>query len=184
MYRTSKRPRVYRSRGRRRLLAARAIALGIVAATIAGTGLLIGSRIAGWGPTEEVAPVEASPTSLSPEIVARFDAAAQAARADGIELGIRSGWRSAEEQRRLYDDAVAEHGVEEARRTVLPPEHSAHVAGMAIDVSPYAGATWLEARSEEFGLCRTYANEWWHFEVTGKVGERCPDLKPDASVDW
>ncbi|WP_077685098.1 D-alanyl-D-alanine carboxypeptidase family protein [Tessaracoccus aquimaris] len=184
MYSTSNRPRVYRSRGRRRLLAARSIALGVVAATLAGTGLLIGSRLAGWGPAQQVAPAKATPTALTPEIVARFDAAAEAARADGIELGIRSGWRSAEEQRRLYDDAVAEHGVEEARRIVLPPEHSAHVAGSAVDITPYAGATWLEARAEEYGLCRTYANEWWHFEVTGAVGDRCPDLKPDASVDW
>lgn len=42
----------------------------------------------------------------------------------------------------------------------------------------------LEERSEEFGLCRTYENEWWHFEVTGDIGDPCPEMKSDASLDW
>jgi hypothetical protein len=29
-----------------------------------------------------------------------------------------------------------------------------------------------------FGLCRRYANEWWHFErLAPAIGQRCPPLE-------
>jgi hypothetical protein len=46
-----------------------------------------------------------------------------------------------------------------------------------------AGALWLERNGWRFGLCRVYANEWWHFEGVIAPGERCPALAPDARVD-
>ncbi|PWD52646.1 peptidase M15 [Serinibacter arcticus] len=121
---------------------------------------------------------------LDAELLARFDVAREAAAADGIELRITSGRRSAAEQQRLLDEAIARDGLDRARRTVLPPEVSAHVAGTAIDVGPREGAAWLEERSSEVGLCRTYENEWWHFELVGAVGERCPTMRADASHGW
>lgn len=164
------------------MLVLRAMALALVLILLAGLAVwrLGGLPMLGPGPEAQ----KPEPTALSDELLTRFDKAKAAAKSAGIDMVIRSGWRSADQQRRLYDDAVAEHGEKEARRTVLPPERSAHVAGTAVDVSPKAAAKWLEARSEQFGLCRTYANEWWHFEVTGAVGEPCPAMKPDASVDW
>lgn len=174
--------RTHRPKGRRRFVVARRV---VTVAVLVAVGLL-GWQVASGFPDlrTHLLPSAPSPTELTPEILSRFERAQDAAAVDGIELSIRSGWRSAEEQRRLYDEAVEEHGEEKARSLVLPPERSAHVAGTAIDVSPFEGAQWLEARSEEFGLCRTYENEWWHFEVTGDVGDPCPEMKPDASVDW
>ena len=112
------------------------------------------------------------------------DAVADAAR-EGVTLTLTSGWRSAEQQQRLVDDAVTKHGsLEEARRWVLPPEASAHVAGLAIDVGPRAGALWLGERSEQYGLCRTYANELWHFEPVINPGGSCPAMLEDSSAGW
>lgn len=124
-------------------------------------------------------------TGLDPELVARFEAAWALAAADGIELRITSGWRSADEQQALVDQAVARYGSEaEAHRWVLPPEVSAHVQGLAIDVGPTEGVLWLGDRQQETGLCRTYANESWHFELTGPLGDPCPEPWPDASHGW
>lgn len=103
-------------------------------------------------------------------------AAVRAARAEGIDLRITSGWRSVEEQAALFDEAVAKYGsAREARRWVLPPDESAHVSGEAVDVGPRPAALWLAARGAEFGLCQRYAHEPWHFErLTGPGGSECP----------
>ena len=67
---------------------------------------------------------------------------------------------------------------------MLPPESSEHVAGLAIDVGPTDGALWLEQHGAEFGLCRTYANELWHFEAATEPGGACPPMHDDASHGW
>lgn len=130
-------------------------------------------------------PPLAAPDSagLDPELAARFSAAQDAAAAAGRALRVTSGARTAEEQQRLFDEAVAEHGsVEAATRWVLPPERSAHVHGLAIDVGPAEGWEWLADHGAAFGLCRLYANEPWHFEPLVEPGGTCPGLVPDASV--
>lgn len=128
---------------------------------------------------------DAALAGVDPEPVRRLQTAREAAAADGFELEVTSGYRTAAEQRELVARAVVEHGSrEEAQRWVLPPEASAHVTGTAIDVGDREAAAWLEAHQEEFGLCRTYANEWWHVEVVGEVGEPCPPMHPDASHGW
>ncbi|CAM2758580.1 D-alanyl-D-alanine carboxypeptidase family protein [Skermania piniformis] len=64
---------------------------------------------------------------------------------------------------------------------MLPPGESTHVRGEAIDVGPQNGAAWLEANGSRYGLCRTFANEWWHFELATVPGGVCPEMLPDAS---
>ncbi|WP_353708803.1 M15 family metallopeptidase [Cellulosimicrobium sp. ES-005] len=124
-------------------------------------------------------------TRLDPELERRFDAARAAADADGVELTLTSGWRTAAEQQELVDAALERYGsAEEAHRWVLPPESSEHVAGLAIDVGPTDGALWLEQHGAEFGLCRTYANELWHFEAATEPGGTCPPMHDDASHGW
>ena len=131
-------------------------------------------------------PLGAEPaTALDPELQRRFAAAQQLAAAHGVPLTLTSGWRSAAEQQTLVDQAVERYGsLAEARRWVLPPESSAHVRGTAIDVGPTEGALWLGERAFELGLCRTYANEVWHFELLPDGAETCPDLLPDSSSGW
>jgi D-alanyl-D-alanine dipeptidase len=63
---------------------------------------------------------------------------------------------------------------------VLPPEESTHVTGRAVDIAPREGAAWLEANGNRWGLCRTFDNEWWHFELQTLPGTPCPPRLPDA----
>ncbi|WP_197021645.1 M15 family metallopeptidase [Cellulomonas sp. HZM] len=123
--------------------------------------------------------------ALDPELARRFEAAQVAAAADGVSLTLTSGARTVAEQQHLVDDAVDRYGsVAEAHRYVLPPGKSSHVAGLAVDVGPPAGAAWLAKHSVELGLCRTYANEAWHFEKLPDGATRCPKMHPDSSWGW
>ncbi|MFE6237357.1 M15 family metallopeptidase [Cellulosimicrobium sp. NPDC057862] len=156
-------------------------ALGAVGAFTYLTVTRDGSAVADPSPT--LRPQTA--TGLDPELERRFDAARSAADADGVELTLTSGWRTAAEQQELVDAALERYGsAEEAHRWVLPPESSEHVAGLAIDVGPTDGALWLEQHGAEFGLCRTYANELWHFEAAAEPGGTCPPMHDDASHGW
>ncbi|WP_246855071.1 M15 family metallopeptidase [Cellulomonas sp. Y8] len=121
---------------------------------------------------------------MDADLAARFRAAQGAADAEGVELRVTSGKRTPEEQQRLVDDAVATHGVPEAYRWVLPPESSAHVQGLAVDVGPTEGAYWLAEHGVDFGLCQTYANEVWHFEKLPDGADACPEQHPDSSWGW
>jgi zinc D-Ala-D-Ala carboxypeptidase len=120
--------------------------------------------------------------ALEPHLSQAFSRARTEALAAGLDLQISSGFRSAAEQQRLYDAAIAKYGSpEKARHWVLPPAESGHVKGLAIDVGPPAAAAWLEKHGVRFGLCRRYLNEWWHFELLAPaVGQRCPALEPYA----
>jgi len=144
--------------------------------TFLGDGPLTESRTA----TDEV-------TELHPLLSARFAVAQSFARADGVVLTLTSGFRSLERQQMLFDREVAIRGSEtEAAKWVLPPQYSHHPQGLAIDVNypgDKAGALWLEKNGSRFGLCRVYANEWWHFEGVIAPGERCPAMAANALVD-
>lgn len=119
---------------------------------------------------------------LEPVLHREIDRAIAAAAAAGVELHVTSGWRSPAEQQRLFDAAVRRYGsAEAASHWVLPPDESAHVRGAAVDVGPRAGAKWLEQHGLQFGLCRRYDNEWWHFEPLAPAdGSRCPARAPHA----
>jgi D-alanyl-D-alanine carboxypeptidase len=69
-----------------------------------------------------------------------------------------------------------------ARRYVSTPEKSAHVKGKAVDIGPVQADTWLAQHGPEYGLCQTYANEMWHFELSTTPGGRCPAMIADASA--
>jgi hypothetical protein len=124
---------------------------------------------------------------LNPLLSARFAMAQSFAEADGIKLTLTSGFRSLERQQMLFDREVAIRGSEtEAAKWVLPPQFSHHPQGLAIDVNypgDRAGALWLERNGARFGLCRVYANEWWHFEGVIAPGQRCPAMAPNALID-
>jgi len=146
--------------------------------------------VTGSGPTALAAPTDsyvavgaaAGTEGLDPALALAYTLAEDAAHAEGVPLWINSGYRTEAEQRALWDDGIATYGSPDAaRRWVLPPEESSHVAGRAIDVGPQDGARWLEANGDRWGLCRTYENEWWHFEQATVPGGACPPLRSDAS---
>ena len=111
--------------------------------------------------------------NLDPTLLAAVQAAAVDAAESDIEFTVTSGWRSAAYQQQLLDDAVTQYGsAEEAARWVATPDTSEHVAGRAIDIGDFDAAYWLGLHGAGYGLCQTYANESWHFE-----------LQPDAPVN-
>jgi len=117
-------------------------------------------------------------TALS-AVKALFQAAQSA---DIGDLFVASGFRGTEEQRTLYYNAAD-------RSYVLPPGHSEHQLGLAVDIlivghgfSNMAGspeAAWLAAHAPAFGLILRYpsdkqhitqvAYEPWHFRYVGRI---------------
>ena len=126
-------------------------------------------------------------TVVHPLLLARFQAAKISAESEGVHLYITSGYRSEERQGALFAEAVEKYGSEsEAAKWVLPPQYSHHPDGLALDVNypgDRQGAKWLEINGSRYGLCRVYANEWWHFEGVIAPGEDCPEMAPNALVD-
>lgn len=135
------------------------------------------------GDTPPVEPTGTGNTShLTPALHRALAKAAAAARADGVTLKVTSGWRSAKEQQQLYDAAIDKYGsAAKARQWVLPPGESEHVQGRAVDIGPRSAAAWLETNGVQFGLCRRYVNEPWHFELLAPHrGQACPAMEPHA----
>ena len=89
---------------------------------------------------------------------------ASAAAADGVELWIRSGFRSHEEQRMFYQAWREGWGNRAAR-----PGHSNHQSGRALDLYLGPGTfAWLEANARRFGFERTVRGEPWHWEYVAR----------------
>lgn len=170
------------------VVAVLAVALSACApASVAGGGSSDGAVEDGGIPDNtSISPFDsrhAAIRHLDRDLLAAVRKAAEDARAAGVELRVTSGWRSKAYQQRLLDEAVATHGsLEEARRLVSTPEKSAHVTGEAIDIGPTDAADWLIRHGADYGLCQTYANEMWHFELSTTPGGRCPTPHDDATA--
>ena len=122
--------------------------------------------------------------NLDPGLRDALQRAAEDASAADVHLMVNSGWRSAEYQQSLLDDAVRIYGSrDEARRWVNTPERSTHVTGDAVDIGPTDASSWLSQHGSDYGLCQTYANEMWHFELAVAPGETCPSQIADPATD-
>ncbi len=125
----------------------------------------------------------ADPTAvprLDPQLAAAWSQAKAAAAAQGVTLTLASGSRSWAKQAELHARAVARHGGEaNGSQWVLPPQYSMHVRGQALDIA--AGASWLEKNGSQWGLCRRYVNEPWHFERVTTPGGTCPVYQANAA---
>ena len=121
-------------------------------------------------------------TRLDPALRAAVEAATADAALDEQPLYVTTGWRSARYQQQLWEEGLATYGSEEiARQFVATPKTSTHVTGTAVDIGPLDGMFWLLEHGAAYGLCQTYANEIWHFELATTPGGTCPEMLPDAS---
>lgn len=96
----------------------------------------------------------------------KFLAMAEAAQADGVTIGVNSGFRSYPEQKFLF----------EGRQKGLPgfapanrPGNSNHQNGIAFDIDVNGGGSnptyvWLSENATRFGFVRTVSHEAWHWE--------------------
>ena len=122
--------------------------------------------------------------NLDPRLLRALRQAATDAAADGVAFDVNSGWRSAAYQQRLLDRAIAQYGSRAAAaRWVDTPATSAHVSGDAVDLA-HDAAAWLSRHGAAFGLCQTYRNESWHYELRPEAAEDgCPRMYADPSDD-
>lgn len=122
-------------------------------------------------------------TGLDDRLREALQSAARAAASEGVQLRLNSGWRSPDYQRQLLQEAVAKYGsAEEAARWVATADTSEHVTGEAADIGPWKAAEWLGRHGAQYGLCRIYANEAWHFELRADAAvDGCPRTYTDAS---
>src|SRR5688572_18817682 len=123
--------------------------------------------------------------NLDPALLGALRQAATDAADDGVELFVDSGWRSPEYQEHLLREAVSKYGsVEEAARWVAAPDTSAHVSGDAVDIGPSDATAWLSEHGAEYGMCRIYSNEPWHFELRSEaIDQGCPPMYADPTHD-
>jgi zinc D-Ala-D-Ala carboxypeptidase len=123
--------------------------------------------------------------NLDPALLGALRQAATDAADDGVEFYVDSGWRSAEYQEQLLREAVSKYGSEkEAARWVATPSTSAHVSGDAVDIGRSDATAWLSEHGAEYGLCRIYGNEPWHYELRPEaIGHGCPPPYADPTHD-
>lgn len=112
---------------------------------------------------------------LDPALLDALRQAEVAAAQRGTTITIADGWRSERYQRYLFDRAVKNYGSEdEASRWVKRGTDSAHVSGKAVDIETADAMDFLNRFGSTWGLCQTYANETWHFELQTTPGDACP----------
>ena len=123
--------------------------------------------------------------NLDPALLGALRQAATDAAGDGVELFVDSGWRSPEYQEQLLREAVTKYGSEEeAARWVATPDTSAHVSGDAVDIGHADATAWLSEHGAQYGLCQTYSNEPWHYELRPEaIDHGCPPTYADPTRD-
>lgn len=127
---------------------------------------------------------------IYPELQVMFDAA----RMNGLELFVREGYRTQEEQQEIMDDKIQEYeneghlkkeAKELAKKYVAVPGTSEHQLGLSVDInadttkcSSEAVYQWLDENAYKYGFVKRYPsdkieitginNEPWHYRYVGK----------------
>lgn len=98
-----------------------------------------------------------------------FRKMAAAAKKAGIQLVIRSGFRSHARQKELFRAWREGWGNRAAR-----PGFSKHQSGRALDLDldPDGTFSWLKKNARRFGFARTVRGEPWHWEFRPSVTAR------------
>ena len=107
--------------------------------------------------------VERPGGKIDSSIAGNFDAMVAAAKREGVDLQIGSGWRSRQQQEVLYRKYLNGTGNLAAR-----PGTSNHESGRAIDFKNTPGAfAWLKKNAQRFGF-KNLPGEPWHYSVNGQ----------------
>lgn len=123
-----------------------------------------------------------------------LDYAKKIAEKDGFKVILTSGYRSTEEQAKLFAASVAKRGPEEAPKWCAPPGKSWHQSGGAADVrlvdiktgKKYSGEDYnkkLAMYMNRAGFVR-YNVEYWHFEVGSEGWQKLVGEKIDADSTY
>lgn len=99
-------------------------------------------------------------TNLDPRMKAAYLQLAAGAQQAGHQVGLGSGWRSHDDQKRLYA---------EKPNLAAPPGRSNHEYGLASDLT-YSSATarqWVHQNAHKYGLWFPMDYEPWHAQLIG-----------------
>lgn len=138
------------------------------------------------------APHAPNATKVAKQILTPLNSMMTKASNDGVELMLSSAYRSATDQRDIYESLLASHGAEYANKYVALPGASEHQTGLAIDIASFTpacsidanacsldanGIAWLRANASSYGFIERYpprkrsitgvADEHWHYRYTG-----------------
>ncbi len=129
-----------------------------------------------------------SPYGLTKETAAALKKMTKAAKADGVRIVVRSGYRSYATQKGVYQRALKNYpSVASAKRYNAPPGASEHQTGLSVDLwdgvtwslpmANTATGKWLHKHVHEYGFVLRYPNgkekitgyayEPWHFRYIG-----------------
>lgn len=123
-------------------------------------------------------------SGLTVEMLSAFNQMAAAAKADGLNIFIVSGFRSYSYQENLYNRYAARDGAEKADTYSARAGHSEHQSGLAADVNSVSNsfaetpeAIWLSDNCYQYGFILRYPEEKtdetgyqyepWHFRYVG-----------------
>ena len=96
--------------------------------------------------------------TMRPDVARAFDRMSAAARADGVNLIVTSGYRSDGEQAELFERHPDP-------RWVAPPGKSLHRFGTELDLGPQSAYGWLARNARRFHFIKRYSWEPWHYET-------------------
>jgi len=139
------------------------VALSMVglAATAARAEKAVG-YVAGTRTTLRITEVEGKDVEV--RTAKAFRIMAKAASKKGVDLRIRSGFRTFAKQERLYKEYRRGDG-----NLAAPPGYSNHESGRALDlyVTDHKAFDWLTEHARTYGFHRTVPGEAWHWEYLG-----------------
>ena len=123
--------------------------------------------------------------NLDPALLGALRQAATHAAADGVEFVVDSGWRSPEYQEQLLPRGGLE--VRLGRGSCAMGGHPRHVCSRVgrrrRHRAPRRRGVAVQ-HGAEYGLCRIYGNEPWHFELLPEASDHgCPAMYADPTHD-
>jgi LAS superfamily LD-carboxypeptidase LdcB len=111
-------------------------------------------------PAAALAPVDAGPHRLWAPAATAFGRLLDAARAEGIDIGITDSYRDLAAQERL----AVEKGLYAQGGLAATPGTSPHGWGLAVDLDLDAAAqAWMQQRAWQFGFVEDVPREPWHW---------------------
>jgi len=120
---------------------------------------------------EQCVKIDGSPVVV--QTAEKYYVMRDAAKKDGVNLSINSGFRTYEEQEYFYNCYLTKSC--NNGNFAMPPGYSNHENGIALDIN-YHGPNyaWLSTNATEFGFVRTVESEKWHWEY--RPGSKCNEF--------
>ena len=136
-----------------------------------------GDRLCRWQKTQ-VKVVEVGGAEAEVRTAKAFRIMAKAASKAGIELRIRSGYRTFAKQAKLYKQYRRGEG-----NLAAAPGYSNHESGRALDIyiTDHRAFDWLQAHGTRYGFHRTVPGEAWHWEYLGDEQHDRPSKREHRS---